>query len=329
MPVHKPAMAATMDERTATTQIAPAPEATSAAPAAGGDTARGFMYALVAYLLWGILPFYMKAVAHIPATEVLAHRIIWSVPIAFVLLLWMGRTGDIRKAFRSPRTLLQAAVAATFVTVNWGVYVWAIGADRALETALGYYINPLLTILVGALLLGERLVRLQLVAIALAVVAVGVLTWESGGLPWVSLALAGSWAMYAFFKRTLPIGPAQGFFVEVVLLVVPALAYVGWLQATGVGHFATTGMLDVWLLIGCGFVTAVPLIIYANGAKGLTLSTIGLMQYIAPTLVFLIAVFVFGEPFTFYKAIAFGLIWLALVVYTSAMLRGRRGRQDV
>lgn len=306
----------------AATIVAP-PEAPAPVKASDGDTMRGFVYALVAYLLWGVLPFYMKAVAHIPATEVLAHRIIWSVPIALVLLVWMGRTGDIRKAFGSSRTLLQAAVAAIFVSINWGIYVWAIGAGRALETALGYYINPLLTVLIGALLLGERLMRVQMVAIGLAVVAVAVLTWETGGLPWVSLALAGSWGMYAFFKRTLPIGPAQGFFLEVVLLLVPALAYVVWRQATGVGHFMTTGAMDVWLLLGCGFVTAVPLIIYATGAKGLTLSTIGIMQYIAPTMVFLIAVFAFGEAFSSYKAVAFGLIWMALAIYTGAMLRAR------
>jgi chloramphenicol-sensitive protein RarD len=261
-----------------------------------------------------------------PATEELAHRVIWSVPIAFVLLVWMGRTGDIRKAFRSPRTLMQAAVAAGFVSINWGVYVWAIAVDRTLEAALGYYINPLLTVLIAAVLLGERLMRVQIVAIALAAVAVVILTWESGGLPWVSLLLAGSWGMYAFFKRTLPIGAAQGFFLEVLLLLIPALGYVVWLQASGGGHFGNTGAVDLWLLLGCGLITAVPLIIYATGAKALTLSTIGIMQYIAPTLVFLIAVFVFGEAFSWYKAVAFALIWAGLVIYTTAMLRGRRGR---
>ena len=239
------------------------------------------------------------------------------------LLVWMGRTGDIRKALRSPKTLAQSGVAAAFVSVNWGVYVWAIGAGRAIETALGYYINPLLTVLVGAVLLGERLARAQMAAIALAAVAVAVLTWESGGLPWVSLALAGSWAMYAFFKKTLPIGPAQGFFLEVLLLTPLALGYVIWLQASGGGHFATTGAVDLWLLLGCGAVTAIPLILYANGAKGLTLSTIGIMQYIAPTMVFLIAVFAFGEAFSWYKAVAFVLIWTGLAIYTTSMLRSR------
>ena len=140
-----------------------------AQPAPSGDTLKGFFYALGAYLFWGILPLYMKLVAHLPTIEVLAHRVIWSVPIALVLLVWLGRTSDIRRALASPRTLLQAAVAAAFVSVNWGLYVWAISVDRALETALGYYINPLLTVLIGAVMLGERMNRAQLVAIGFAV----------------------------------------------------------------------------------------------------------------------------------------------------------------
>ena len=293
-------------------------------PVSQDDTVEGFLYALAAYLFWGFLPVYMKLVAHLPTVEVLAHRAIWSVPIAFVLLLWLGRTSDIWRALRSPRTLLQAAVAAAFISVNWGTYVWAISVGRTLETALGYYINPLLTIVVGAVLLGEKLTRAQMVAIGLAAAAVAVLTWESGGLPWVSLLLAGSWAMYALFKKTLPIGPAQGFFLEVLLLLVPATGYVVYLQATGQGHFGASDISDSLLFIGCGLVTAVPLILYANGAKLLKLSTIGIMQYIAPTIVFLIAVFAFGEPFSTVKGIAFGLIWLGLAIYTWSMFANRK-----
>ncbi len=295
-----------------------------AQPAPSGDTLKGFFYALAAYLFWGILPLYMKLVAHLPTIEVLAHRVIWSVPIALVLLVWLGRTSDIRRALASPRTLLQAAVAAAFVSVNWGLYVWAISVDRALETALGYYINPLLTVLIGAVMLGERMSRAQLVAIGFAVAAVAVLTWEAGGLPWVSLGLATTWGMYAFFKRTLPVGPAQGFFLEVLILLVPALAFVAWFQATGQGHLFDRGGNEAALFIGCGFVTAVPLIVYATGAKLLTLSTIGIMQYIAPTIVFLIAVFVFGEPFSSVKLFAFVLIWIGLAIYTWSFLTRSR-----
>jgi chloramphenicol-sensitive protein RarD len=294
--------------------------ATPAAPS--GDTMRGFLFALAAYLFWGVLPLYMKLVGHLPTLEVLSHRVIWSVPIALVLLVWLGRTADIRRALRSPKTLLQAAVAAAFVSVNWGLYVWAISVDRALETALGYYINPLLTVLLGAVMLGEKLSRAQVVAIGFALAAVAVLTWEAGGLPWVSLGLAFSWAMYAFFKRTLPVGPAQGFFLEVLILLLPALAFVFWLEATGRGHAGNVS--DALLLVGCGLVTAVPLIVYATGAKLLTLSTIGIMQYIAPTIVFVIAVFVFGEPFSGIRLFAFVLIWIGLAIYTWSFLAKNR-----
>ena len=154
--------------------------------------------------------------------------------------------------------------------------------------------------------------------------AVALLTLETGGLPWVSLALAVSWAVYALFKKTLPIGPAQGFFLEVLILCVPALGYIVWLQARGVGHFGGTGAADVWWLLGCGIVTAVPLILFANGAKLLKLSTIGIMQYIAPTFIFFVAVFIFKEPFTVYHAVAFVLIWAALAIFSWSVLTGAK-----
>ena len=287
------------------------------------EASRGFLFALSAYLMWGFLPFYMKAVAHIPAPEVIAHRITWSIPIAALLLWWLGRTSDIKTALRTPRTLLMGTLTATLITINWGVYVWAIGNDRALETALGYYVNPLFSVFLGAIVLGEKLTRAQMVAIGLAAIAVGLLTWETGGLPWVSIVLALSWGFYALFKKTLPIGPAQGFFLEVLILGLPALGYIFYLQATGTGHFGTTDMTDVWLLLGCGVVTAVPLILFANGAKLLRMSTIGIMQYIAPTMIFVIAIFIFHEPFSSERAVAFGLIWVALAIYTWSMFSER------
>ena len=290
------------------------------------EARRGFFFALSAYLLWGFLPFFMKAVAHLPVLEVLAHRIVWSVPIAGVILLALGRTADLRAAFRSPRTLAFAALTASIVSVNWGVYVWAIGAGRALETALGYYVNPLFSIFLGAVFLGERLSRTQMAAIALAALGVVVITMEAGGLPWVSIALAVSWGFYALAKRTLPVGPAQGFFLEVLILSVPSLAYVAYVQATGQGHLFASGT-DFGLLIACGLVTAVPLILYASGARRLRLSTIGIMQYIAPSMIFVIAIFAFKEPFSAGRLAAFACIWAALVIYSWSMLRAARRAQ--
>ncbi len=292
-----------------------------------GDSPRGFAFALTAYVLWGFLPFFMKAVAHIPAAEVVAHRIIWSVPLAGLVLVWLGRTADIKAALRSPRMLGMTTLTAVLITINWGIYVWAIGAGRAIETALGYYVNPLFSIFLGAVLLKEKLDRAQIVAIALAAVAVAILAFDAGGLPWVSLSLCVSWAFYAFCRKALPIGPNQGFFLEVLILSVPAIGYVIWLESTGQGHFGDTGMADVLWLLSCGIVTAVPLMVYANGAKLLRLSTIGIMQYIAPTMIFIIAVFAFGEPFGTVKLIAFVFIWAALFIYSGSMLRSARNRR--
>lgn len=301
------------------------------APATNEDTPRGFAFGLTAYFLWGFLPLYMKAVAHIPPMEVIAHRIVWSVPIAGAVLLLLGRTAELKAALRSPRTLAMACLTAALISVNWGIYVWAIGAGRALDTALGYFINPLFSIFLGSLLLKEKLRPAQIAAIGLAALAVAILTYEAGSLPLVSLALTVTWGFYAFFRKTLPVGPNQGFFLEVMLLSVPALGIIFYLQATGKSHFLSTSQADTWLLLASGIITAGPLMIYANGAKLLRLSTIGIMQYIAPTMIFLIAVFVFKEPFGTARMIAFPLIWAALVVYSWPMitdlLQRRRARE--
>lgn len=303
---------------------------TASRPSGNDESARGFVFALSAYMLWGMLPFFMKAVDHIPAAQVVAHRVVWSVPVAGVVLLLLRRTADIRRAFGSARTLAMAGLTATVITVNWGVYVWAIAAGRAVETALGYYINPLVSIALAAIFLGERLRAMQIVAVSLAALAVLVLTLDAGGLPWVSLVLALSFASYGFLRKTLPVGPSQGFFLEVLILSFPAIAYIVWLQWTGQGNFRLSQSTDIWLLLACGPVTAVPLLFFTFGAKLLRYSTIGIMQYIAPTMIFLIAVFVFKEPFSGIRAVAFVLIWSALIIYTwpivSALRRVKDGR---
>ncbi len=287
-----------------------------------GDSRAGFAFAVTAYLLWGFLPLYMKALSHMPAVEVIAHRILWSVPIAGLVLVVLGRTGDLTRALKTPRMVVMAAVTATLISINWGVYVWAIAHDRALDAALGYYINPLFSVALGAAILRERLAAAQWVAVGLAAVAVTILTVSAGVVPWVALVLMTTFGLYGFLRKTLPIGPNQGFLLEVLLLSPPALAWLIWLGPTG--HFATGSWSDTWLLLGTGAVTAVPLMLYANGAKGLRLSTIGILQYIAPTMIFLIAVLVFGEPFGPARAVAFPLIWLALIIYTGSMIRSAR-----
>ena len=284
------------------------------------DTPRGFAFALSAYMLWGFLPFFMKALAHIPPAEVIAHRVIWSVPIAAAVLLWRGEVGGLLSLMRQPRILAMGAATAALISVNWGFYVWAIGAGHALDAALGYYINPLFSVFLGAVLLGERLKPLQWAAIALAAAAVLILTWQAGHVPVVALALTVTWGFYAYLKRRLPIGANEGFLLEILIMTPFALAYILWLAAQGSGHFAGTSH-DTILLASCGFVTAVPLMTYAHGAKGLRLSTIGILQYIAPTMILLIAVLAFHESFGLAQMIAFPMIWAALALYTSVLLR--------
>lgn len=296
----------------------------SPSPTTSQDTGAGFGFALGAYVIWGFLPIYMKAMAHIPATEVIAHRVIWSLPIALGVLLLLGRTADLRRALRTPGTLAMGAVTATLISFNWGIYVWAIGTGHALEAALGYYINPLFSVLLGRILLGESLSRAQGVAIGLAFVAVVILTVAAGTVPWVALALTISWGAYAYLKKSLPVGPNQGFALEVLLLSPLALGYIAWTTIAGHSHFATASTSDTLLLIGSGVITAVPLMLYANGAKRLRLTTIAMLQYIAPTMIFLTAVFVFDEPFGTARAIAFPLIWAALVIFTVSLVTGRR-----
>ncbi|MEP7456925.1 EamA family transporter RarD [Phyllobacterium sp. SB3] len=299
--------------------------AIGAAPLPGmSDGKKGFIFALAAYLLWGILPFYLKTVAHMPALEVVAHRIVWSVPIAGLLLWWLGLFGDLKTALTTPRMLAMATLTACLITINWGTYVWAIGSGHAIDTALGYYINPLVNVVLGAVFLGERLSKPQMVAVALAACAVILLTVYSGGLPWISLVLAFSFGFYGFFRKTLPIGPTQGFMLEVLILSIPSLALIAWTVIQGTSHFVHGSAHDIGLLLFAGPATAVPLILYAFGAKLLRYTTIGLMQYIAPTIVFLSAIFVFGEPFSHIQFIAFALIWSALAIYTWSMLHEAR-----
>lgn len=281
-----------------------------------GDTPAGLGFAVSAYFLWGFLPIYMKLLDHVPAAEVVVHRVVWSLPIAGLVLIVMRRTQDIKAALTSPRLLAMGCLTAALISINWGIYVWSIANEQTLEAALGYYINPIFSVLLGAVVLGERLKPLQWAAVALAAAAVVVLTVDAGTLPWVAIGLFVSWGLYALCKKRLPIGPNQGFLLEVLILTPPALGYWAYLGALGESHFGS----DMWLLLGCGVVTAVPLLLYANGAKRLRLTTIAILQYIAPTMIFLVAVFLFDEPFGTARAIAFPMIWMALVLYTSSML---------
>lgn len=298
----------------------------NATPDQNSDSPRGLALAVGTYVIWGFLPLYMKALAHVPPAEVIAHRVLWSLPIAGAVLIWQRRTDQVVAALRQPRLLGMAMLTAALISINWLIYVWAIGNDHAMDAALGYYINPLFSVLLAALILKEKLSPLQWSAILLAFSAVVLLTVEAGRLPLVALGLTFSWGFYAFFKRSLPLGPNQGFTLEVLLLMPFALGYVIWLTMAGRSHFGGDAV-DTLLLIGCGLVTAIPLLLYANAAKLVRLSTIGILQYIAPTMIFLTAVLLFGEPFEGARLIAFPMIWAALVIYSVALIRQAGARR--
>lgn len=288
------------------------------------DSPRGLAFAIAAYLMWGGLPLYLKAISHVPALEVVSHRIIWSVPVASIILIILGRTRDIQTALKSPKLLAMETLTAALISINWLTYVYAISTQRTLDAALGYYINPLFSVFLGFILLRERMRPLQWVAVCFAIGAVVVLAYELGSLPWISLTLTLSWGFYALFKRSLPIGPNQGFLLEVLVLSPIAIGFLMYLWINGTHSFANVSWSTTMLLMGSGVVTAVPLIVYANGAKLLRLSTIGMLQYIAPTFIFLTAVFIFDEPFGWEKKIAFPMIWVALAIYSASLIKTRR-----
>ena len=280
----------------------------------------GFFCALSAYSFWGFMPLYFKAAEHIPAVEMVVHRTLWSLPVALLVIAVQRRLGELKALFGDRRIVSMMMITALLIAVNWGIYVWAISANIASETALGYYINPLITVLLGYLLLNEKLTRLQAIAVLIAFAAVLLRTIAGGVFPWVSLSLAISFAVYGYLRKTVPVGPTQGFLMEVVILMPLALAYWAWLWLNGESHF-TFDNGQAWLLMLAGPVTAIPLIFYAFGAKLLRLATLGLMQYIAPSLIFVISFFVFGEELDFWQGVTFVMIWCALVLYSLSLLR--------
>ena len=296
------------------------------APSSASDppTGSGFLFAFSAYGLWGFMPLYFNAVSHVPAVEVLVHRIIWSVPVVLVVIAGQRRLGELGALFRNRRILGLMTVTALLITVNWGLYIWAISMNITSEAALGYYINPLITVVLGYALLQEKLTRLQVFAVMVAAIGVLVRTIAGGVFPWIALTLAVSFAAYGYLRKTVPVGPTQRFLMEVIVLAPVALAYAIWLWLNGSTHFTFSNSDGPWLMLA-GPVTAVPLILYAFGAKLLPLTTLGLMQYIAPTLILLISFLVFEETMDIWQGITFIMIWVALVLYTWSIYAQSKG----
>jgi chloramphenicol-sensitive protein RarD len=284
----------------------------------------GLAYALAAYLAWGVSPIYFKALARVPPLEILAHRVIWSILLLAGLLAASRRLGPLRRVLADRRQIALLAGTATLLSVNWFIYIWAVNAGRLLEASLGYFVNPLVNVLLGVLFLGERLSVPQRWAVALASAGVGVLLLRLGTFPWVSLSLALSFGLYGLLRKRAAIGALEGLLVETAWLAPAALVFLLHLGASGNGAFGS-GPSTTALLVAAGAVTGIPLLWFNHGVARLRLSTIGLVQYLAPTTQFLLAVLAYREPFGSAHAAAFGFIWASLAVYSAdALARSRR-----
>lgn len=287
---------------------------------------KGIAYAIGAFTLWGLLPVYWKLLQHVPSVQLLGHRIVWSF-VFLVLVLWLGRrSGGIRAALRKPRVLGWYVLTAALIAVNWLTYIWAVNAGFIIETSLGYFINPLLSVALGVLFLRERLRRGQWAAIALATAGVLYLTFVYGAFPWIALTLAITFGVYGLVKKVAPLDSVNGLAVETAILFVPALGYLLSAEFGGDGAFVHAGLLSDVLLVGAGPVTTIPLWLFAAAARRIPLSQIGLLQYIGPTLQFSLGVAVYREPFSATRLIGFGIVWLALAIYTIEGAVVRRAR---
>jgi chloramphenicol-sensitive protein RarD len=278
---------------------------------------RGFWLAAGAYFIWGLFPMYWKELQGVPALQLLCHRIVWSAVFLILLVLILRQGKTFRSGVSSPRVLLVYGGAAVFLAVNWLTYVWAVNAGYIVETSLGYFINPLLSMLLGVAILRERLRPFQWIPVGLAAAGVLYLTFAYGYFPWIGLTLALSFGIYGFVKKVAPLGSLHGVTLETMILFMPAAAYLLYCESAGRGAFLHSDLKSNLLMVGAGAVTAVPLLMFAAAAQRITLFLVGVLQYIAPTMYFLIGVFLYGEPLTAERLTGFAVIWLALVLFAA------------
>jgi chloramphenicol-sensitive protein RarD len=277
---------------------------------------QGVIYGLAAYLCWGFFPVYFKAVHLVPPLEMVAHRICWSLAFLLLVTAWKGAWRDMLDLLARPKSLAALVVSTLLIATNWLVFIYAIGAGEVLQSSLGYFINPLVSVLLGFVFLGERLERVQWLSLALAAAGVIYLAVSYGSMPWISLLLAASFGLYGLIRKSLHVEPLVGLTVETLLLAPFALIYLLRLHDTGAGVFlASSARLDL-LIAMAGIITAIPLLLFAAAAKRLRLATVGFLQYITPTLHFLLAVAVYGENFTHTHLVSFLLIWTGLALYS-------------
>jgi chloramphenicol-sensitive protein RarD len=302
-----------------------APLATDAGAPRAHGRGRGLAAGATAFIVWGLFPLYLAGLRDVPVLQVIAHRIVWCCVIVFALVLARGELGKLRAALSDPAIATRLLTTATLVSVNWVVYVWGVGHGHVVETSLGYFINPLLNVLLGVVVLSERLNRAQWIAVSLAAVAVAYLTVAAGAVPWIALTLATSFALYGLLRKIVPVEALVGLAAETLILLPVSAGWLIWCEATGTGTFGHSGRLTDVLLLGSGAATALPLFLFSYGARLIPYSTVGLLQYIAPSLQLACGVLVFHEPFTRTRAAGFALIWTALLIYAAdGLMRARR-----
>lgn len=305
---------------------APGPLQTTPSRAAAHHPAAkaGALAATSCYLFWGIVPVYWKQLAAIDALELIAHRHVWSLLFVLAVIAAQGRLLEIRAALASPRSIAINLLGGVLLTLNWLVYVWGVNTGHVVECSLGYFLVPLVNVAAGRFALHEHLRRAQWCAIGLAALGVAVLVYQLGRLPWIALTLAATWGGYSLMRKKTPLGAVTGLTVETLLLAPLAIAFLVWQHRLGTGALGTVGAwTHVWLL-SSGVITAVPLILFAYGARRVRLTTLGLLQYLAPTVQFAIAIWLYHEPFSREKLLSFGFIWSGLVLYTVDNLLAQR-----
>jgi chloramphenicol-sensitive protein RarD len=275
----------------------------------------GLLAAVGSFVIWGAFPLYLKPLHDVPALQIIAHRIAWACVLVLVWLWLRGDSTQLRKALTTPATLGRLSATALLISVNWLGYVWGVGHGHVLETSLGYFINPLANVLLGVIVLRERLSFAQWTSVGIAAAAVVYLAIATGSPPWIALMLASSFSIYGLIRKVVHVEALQGLAVETLVLMPLALGYLLWCEVTGAGAFGHSSTLVNALLVGCGPITAVPLFLFAFGARLIPYSTVGLLLYIAPSLQLLCGIFLYHEPFAGARALGFGLIWLALLIY--------------
>lgn len=289
-----------------------------------GSANRGIWYGIGAYASWGVFPLYWKMLSSVPVFQVISHRILWSSLMLGAYVVLSGQSSSLRAALARPAVWRSYSTAAALIAVNWFGFIWAVNAGFIVETSLGYFINPLLSVLLGVFVLGEKLRPGQWLAVALAASGVLYLTVALGQVPWISLLLATTFAFYGLVKKRAPLGSVQGLTLETGLLALPALALLGWSEHTGNGALGHAGPGVTALLLGAGAVTTAPLLMFATAAQRIPMLWIGILQYIAPTLQLAIGVLVYGEPFAHDRLMGFSLVWAALVVFAFEGIHAHR-----